>query len=218
MRAHMNTSFLKPILCKLFILSMLFAAALSHAATTSKTETSAKAEIKKTETKKTVKANPQVLFKTTSGDITIELYPKEAPITVANFLKYIDEGFYNGVIFHRVVQGFVVQAGGFTFDFQRKQTHDPIKNESNNGLKNLRGTLSMARTSIIDSATSQFFININNNPALDSSAGRHGYAVFGKVINGMNIVKKIEAEPRGLHRAHPEAPNFAVIIEKATRL
>ncbi len=157
-------------------------------------------------------------MKTTHGEIVIELYADKAPITVANFLKYVDKGFYNGVIFHRVVPGFVVQAGGFTFDFQRKETLPPIKNESDNGLRNLAGTLSMARTGVIDSATSQFFINLNNNIPLDFRKGRHGYAVFGKVIKGMEVVKKIEKEPRGLHRAYPEAPNYPVIIEKASRI
>ena len=160
-------------------------------------------------------ANPQVLFETSLGNILIELYPKEAPNTVKNFLQYVKDGFYNGTIFHRVVPGFVVQGGGFTYDFQRKKTRDPIKNESDNKLKNLIGTLSMARTSVIDSATSQFFINTNDNAALDYSNSKHGYAVFGKVIQGMDIVKKIEKEPRGLYRAHPEAPNYPIVIERA---
>ena len=173
---------------------------------------------------KAVKETPQkaknvnVLFKTTSGNIVIELYPNEAPITVANFLRYIDEGFYDGTIFHRVVPGFVVQGGGFSYDFQRRKTNDPIKNESDNTLKNLKGTLSMARTGRVDSATSQFFINLNNNTPLDFNNGKHGYAVFGKVIKGFKHVLKIEKEPRGIHRSHPEAPNNAVIVEKASRL
>ncbi len=167
---------------------------------------------------KTKDANPLVLFKTTAGDIVIELFQKEAPITVANFLKYVDDGFYDGTIFHRVVPGFVVQGGGYTFDFQRKQTREPIKNESDNGMKNLTGTLSMARTSNINSATSQFFINVNNNIPLDYKNKRHGYAVFGKVTTGMKIVKKVEKEPRGLFKAFPEAPNYAVVVEKASRL
>lgn len=161
--------------------------------------------------------NPTVLFETSSGNITIELFPKEAPITVANFLQYIDDGFYEGTIFHRVVPGFVVQGGGMTFDFKRKKTRDPIKNESDNKLKNLKGTLSMARTSVVDSATSQFFINVNNNVPLDHN-GRHGYAVFGKVVDGYDVVLKIEKEPRGLYRQHPEAPNYPVIVKKASRL
>ena len=164
--------------------------------------------------KKTEKVS-NVIFETTSGVIEIELYPKKAPITVKNFLTYVDEGFYNGTIFHRIVPGFVVQGGGYTFDFTRKKTHDPIKNESDNGLKNDTATLSMARLPNPDSASSQFFINLKNNTPLDFNNGRHGYAVFGKVIKGFDVVKKIEKEPRGLHKAHPEAPNYAVIIEKA---
>jgi len=160
---------------------------------------------------------PRVILQTSSGNIIIELYPKKAPITVANFLQYVDNGFFNGTIFHRVVPGFVVQGGGFTFDFQRKSTRDPIKNESDNKLKNLTGTLSMARTGVVDSATSQFFINIKDNAALDFRNGKHGYAVFGKVVEGFDIVKKIEAEPRGLYATYPEAPNYPVVIEKASR-
>lgn len=161
---------------------------------------------------------PRVEMQTSAGKIVIELYPKEAPLTVANFLKYVDDGFYNGTIFHRVVPGFVVQGGGYTFDFQKKATREPIKNESDNDLKNLQGTLSMARTPAVDSATAQFFISINDNPNLDYAKGKHGYAVFGKVIEGFEVVKKIEKEPRGQHRAHPEAPNYPVIIEKAVRI
>ncbi|WP_086931315.1 peptidylprolyl isomerase [Agarilytica rhodophyticola] len=167
--------------------------------------------------KKASSAAPKVLLETSSGNILIELFPKQAPLTVANFLKYVDDGFYSGTIFHRVVPGFVVQAGGYTFDFKKKETREPIKNESDNKLKNLVGTLSMARTGVIDSATSQFFINIADNDALDFSSGSHGYAVFGKVIEGFEIVKKIEKEPRGLYRQYPEAPNYPVIIEKASR-
>lgn len=162
--------------------------------------------------------NPQVVFHTSEGDIQIELYPKEAPLTVANFLQYIDDGFYDGVIFHRIVPGFVIQGGGFTFDFRQKATRPPIKNESDNQLKNAIGTLSMARTSVIDSATAQFFINTQNNFSLDASQGNNGYAVFGKVIKGFDVVKKIESEPRGQYIGHPEAPNKIVIIEKARRV
>ena len=170
------------------------------------------------ETKETKETKPLVLFETSSGNIVIELYPNKAPITVANFLKYVDDGFYNGTIFHRVVPGFVVQGGGHTFDFQRKKTFESIKNESDNGLKNLTRTLSMARTNAVDSATSQFFINLKNNSSLDHNGEKFGYAVFGKVVEGFDVVKKIEKEPRGLHRSQPEAPNFAVVVEKASRI
>ncbi len=176
---------------------------------------------KKQDKKESVEKNTTpvpVALETSLGKIEIELYPKEAPITVENFLKYVDDGFYNGTIFHRVVPGFVVQGGGHTFDFQRKKTNPPIKNESSNGLKNLKTTLSMARTSNPDSATSQFFINLVDNKSLDHGGPYGGYAVFGKVTKGFDIVKKIESEPRGIHRMHPEAPNYAVIIEKAYRI
>ncbi|WP_444933849.1 peptidylprolyl isomerase [Microbulbifer sp. JTAC008] len=162
--------------------------------------------------------NPQVKLETDLGVIRIELYAKQAPVTVENFLVYTDSGFYDGIIFHRVVPGFVVQAGGFTFDFQRKETREAIANESANGLQNLRGTLSMARTNDPDSATSQFFINLVDNTRLDASEDKPGYAVFGKVIEGMDIVEKIEREPRGLYRRHPEAPNTPIRILSAKRI
>lgn len=165
-------------------------------------------------------ADQHVALKTDHGTIVIELFAKEAPITVANFLAYVDSKFYDGTIFHRVVPGFVVQGGGMTFDFANKPTRDPIKNESDNGLKNDYKTVAMARTDRVDSATSQFYININNNNALDGdgSEGRLGYTVFGKVIDGMNVVDKIAAEPLGMYRAYPEAPNYAVRILSAFRV
>ncbi len=162
--------------------------------------------------------NPQVALKTDLGTIVVELYPKEAPITVANFLEYVDSKFYDGTIFHRVIPGFVVQGGGMNFEFAGKPTRDPIKNESNNGLKNEYKTLSMARTNDPDSATSQFFINLRANPSLDAKEGKPGYAVFGIVVEGMDVVEKIVAEPRGMFRAFPDAPNYAVRILSATRV
>lgn len=162
--------------------------------------------------------NPKVELRTDLGVIVIELFPKEAPLTVENFLTYIDKGFYNGTIFHRVIPGFVVQGGGLTYDFQQKPTLSPIKNESDNGLKNTMYTLSMARTSNPDSATSQFFINVNNNEHLDPKGGRPGYAVFAKVIEGEHVLQKIVKEPRGLYKQHPEAPNFPVRILSSKRL
>lgn len=164
-------------------------------------------------------ASPQetvlVQFSTTLGDIKIELYPEQAPLTVDNFLHYVNTGFYQDVIFHRVVPGFVVQTGGFDTNYQRKATVDPIKNESDNGLKNLRGTLSMARTNAPDSATSQFFISLRDNPSLDWS-GRPGYAVFGAVIEGMDVVDKMAEQPQGEHRGvFNNAPNEPIVIKKA---
>ncbi|MCO1335046.1 peptidylprolyl isomerase [Microbulbifer sp. OS29] len=162
--------------------------------------------------------NPQVELKTDLGVIRIELFSKQAPITVENFLAYTDNGFYDGIIFHRVVPGFVVQAGGFTFDFQKKETRDAITNESANGLQNLRGTLSMARTNQPDSATSQFFINLIDNTRLDASEDKPGYAVFGKVIEGMDVVEKIVQKPRGIYRKHPSAPNVPIRILSAKQI
>nr|WP_010132987.1 peptidylprolyl isomerase [Microbulbifer agarilyticus] len=161
--------------------------------------------------------NPRVELQTDLGTIELVLYADKAPITVENFLKYVDSGFYDGTIFHRVIPGFMAQGGGFTFDFQEKPTDDAIKNESDNGLSNARGTIAMARTSVPDSATSQFFINLVDNSRLDGSADKPGYTVFGKVLLGMGVVQQIAAEPRGQHRAFPDAPNMAVRILKATR-
>lgn len=156
-----------------------------------------------------------VQFSTTLGDIKVELYPEQAPQTVDNFLHYVNSGFYEDVIFHRVVPGFVVQTGGFDTKYQRKATVDPIENESNNGLKNLRGTLSMARTNAPNSATSQFFISLRDNPSLDWS-GRPGYAVFGAVIEGMDVVDKMAEKPQGEHKGvFNNAPNEAIVIKKA---
>jgi len=163
--------------------------------------------------------NPKVKFETSDGDFVIELYINEAPITVKNFLQYVDDKFYEGTIFHRVVPNFVVQGGGLDYEFHHKETRAPIKNESDNDLKNEEGTLSMARTSDPDSATSQFFINLKHNESLDYDKKTHtGYAVFGKVIEGMDTIKKIEREPTGMWSSQPEAPNYAVIVEKAYRV
>jgi peptidyl-prolyl cis-trans isomerase B (cyclophilin B) len=133
-------------------------------------------------------------METSIGNITIELWPDRAPGTVENFLRYVDEGFYNGTIFHRVIKGFVIQGGGFTTDMKAKKTHDPIKNEASLEAKNDRGSIAMARTGEIDSATSQFFINLVNNGSLnhrDETARGYGYAVFGKVVKGMDVVDEI---------------------------
>lgn len=160
----------------------------------------------------------EVVLETSLGRVLIELYPDKAPISVNNFLTYVDDGFYNGLIFHRVVPNFVVQAGGFDANYQRKPTREAIKNESDNGLLNLRGTLSMARTMSPDSATSQFFISLRDNPHLDSRQGGPGYAVFGKVIDGMNVIDQLPELPQGNHAGvFMNAPNQPVLIEKAYR-
>ena len=134
---------------------------------------------------------PMVLISTSLGDIKLELYEEQAPITAANFLSYVEEGFFDGTIFHRVINNFMIQGGGMTADMKQKRTKAPIKNEADNGLKNERGTIAMARTADKDSATSQFFINHRDNPFLDHGARDFGYAVFGKVVEGIEIVDKI---------------------------
>jgi peptidyl-prolyl cis-trans isomerase A (cyclophilin A) len=141
--------------------------------------------------------NPIVVIETSMGDVTIELNKDKAPVTVENFLAYVKAGYYKGTIFHRVIKGFMIQGGGFGLDMQRKATRPPIVNEAKNGLNNARGTIAMARTADPDSATSQFFINTVNNQSLDYSPANPGYAVFGKVTAGMDVVEKIEAGPTG---------------------
>jgi cyclophilin family peptidyl-prolyl cis-trans isomerase len=158
-----------------------------------------------------------IRFETTLGDFTIELFEKEAPLSVANFLKYIDSGFFDGTIFHRIVPGFVIQGGGFTEDMTQKRTNPPVKNEADNGLKNSRGTLSMARTNDINSATSQFFVNLKDNDFLDHTRGNFGYAVFAKVVDGMDIVDKIAAVETGRKRGFDDVPVEAVIMKSVRR-
>jgi peptidyl-prolyl cis-trans isomerase A (cyclophilin A) len=157
-----------------------------------------------------------ILFETTLGDFKIEFFDKEAPISVANFKKYVDDGFFDGTIFHRIVPGFVIQGGGFTVDMTQKKTQPAIKNEADNGLKNSRGTLSMARTNDINSATSQFFVNLKDNDFLDHSRGNFGYAVFARVTEGMDVVDKIAAVETGRKRGMDDVPVEAVIM-KAVR-
>ena len=156
-------------------------------------------------------------FETNLGRFTVELYEKEAPVTVANFLKYIDEGFFDGTTFHRIVPGFVIQGGGFTADMSQKRTHETIKNEADNGIKNTRGTLSMARTNDINSATSQFFVNLKDNDFLDHTRGNFGYAVFGRVTAGMDVVDKIAAVKTGRVHGHQDVPLEAVTMTRVHR-
>ena len=157
-----------------------------------------------------------ILFQTSLGDFTVELFPTEAPISAENFLRYAREGFFDGLIFHRVIPGFVIQGGGLTPDMNQKANHDPIKNEAHNGLQNLRGTLSMARTNDIHSATSQFFVNLKDNDFLDHKPGSYGYAVFGKVKDGLDVIDKIAAVKTGNRRGHQDVPVEDVVIIKAT--
>jgi peptidyl-prolyl cis-trans isomerase A (cyclophilin A) len=153
-----------------------------------------------------------IRFQTNLGDFTIEFFEKEAPLSVANFKSYIDEGYFDGTIFHRIVPGFVIQGGGFTEDMAQKKTKAPVKNEADNGLKNKRGTLSMARTNDINSATSQFFVNLKDNDFLDHSRGNFGYAVFAKVTEGMDVIDKIAAVATGRKKGFDDVPVEAVTM------
>lgn len=164
-------------------------------------------------------ANPQILMKTSMGEIKLELYADKAPISVENFLRYVDEGFYSGTIFHRVINGFMIQGGGFEADLQRKRPHAPIKNEAKNGLKNKRGTIAMARTTDPHSATGQFFINHADNDNLDyPSFDGWGYAVFGRVTDGMEVVDKIADVYTTTRRSMRNVPEKDIVIESITRI
>ena len=164
-------------------------------------------------------ANPQILMKTSMGEIKLELYADKAPISVENFLRYVDEGFYSGTIFHRVINGFMIQGGGFEADLQRKRPHAPIKNEAKNGLKNKRGTIAMARTTDPHSATGQFFINHADNDNLDyPSFDGWGYAVFGRVTDGMEVIDKIADVYTTTRRGMSNVPEKEIVIESITRI
>ncbi len=156
-----------------------------------------------------------IRFQTTLGDFTLELFPKEAPVSVENFERYVREEFFDGLIFHRVIPGFVIQGGGLTPDMSQKSNHAPIKNEATNGLKNVRGSLSMARTNDINSATSQFFINLKDNEFLDHKPGSYGYAVFAKVVDGMDVIDQIAGVKTGRRRGHDDVPVEDVLIISA---
>jgi len=163
-------------------------------------------------------ANPVVVLETSLGDITIELYQESAPKTVANFLEYVKSGFYKDTIFHRVIKGFMIQGGGLTSDMQQKPTRPPVENEAANGEKNLRGTIAMARTSEVHSATAQFFINTVNNAFLDhrsQSREGFGYCVFGKVTAGMDVVDKIENSATGTQGMYRDVPTSPIVIKNA---
>jgi cyclophilin family peptidyl-prolyl cis-trans isomerase len=163
--------------------------------------------------------NPVVQIETSMGTITVELYKDQAPVSVANFLQYVREGFYPGTIWHRVVPGYVIQGGGFTADLVEKPTRPPIQNEATNGLSNRRGTVAMARTRSLRSATSQFYVNLSNNPSLDHqgfSPDVFGYAVFGRVIDGMDVVDRIGAVKTGIRDGMEDVPVEAVTIKNVT--
>jgi len=158
-------------------------------------------------------------METTKGDITIELYEKEAPKTVKNFLSYVSEGFYNNLIFHRVIKDFMIQGGGFDTEMRQKDPKAPIKNEARRGLGNKRGTLAMARTNVINSATAQFFINLVNNDFLnhtDNTSRGFGYAVFGEVIDGMDVVDSIARVKTGIFNGFRDVPKEPIIIKNVS--
>jgi len=177
---------MKPVLYKTAMLSLLmFLSAFIHAE-----------EVAKDTKQSAVPTTQQLIrvdMKTSEGNIILELDNEKAPLSVANFLSYVDSGFYNGTIFHRVIAKFMIQGGGFNALMQKKETQLPIKNEATNGLKNVIGSIAMARTNVVDSATSQFFINLANNAFLDNTSSSFGYAVFGRVIAGMDVVRAIES-------------------------
>jgi peptidyl-prolyl cis-trans isomerase A (cyclophilin A) len=163
--------------------------------------------------------NKRVELITNRGRIVLELYEEKAPITVANFLKYVEEGFYRGLIFHRVIPNFMIQVGGYNTSMERKPTYDPIINEAKNGLKNSRGTIAMARAKGPDTATSQFFFNVVDNPHLDyAGEDKPGYAVFAKVVEGMDVVDKIANAPRGRGGKFMHMPTKPIFIKTATLL
>jgi peptidyl-prolyl cis-trans isomerase B (cyclophilin B) len=160
-----------------------------------------------------------VVMETSMGEITIELNGEKAPVSVANFLAYAREGFFEGTVFHRVIQDFMIQGGGMTADLQPKKTKAPIRNEAHNGLKNERGTLAMARTQVVDSATSQFFINVQDNAFLNhtgKTVSGYGYAVFGRVVKGMETVDAIRKVETGTTGMHQDVPRQPVTINKVT--
>ena len=163
--------------------------------------------------------NPvSVVFETSLGNFEVELFEKEAPISAKNFQEYVDEGYFDGLIFHRVMPGFMIQGGGFEPGMNQKKTKAPIKNEANNGLKNKRGTLAMARTNVVDSATSQFFVNLVDNGFLDHTGpSNYGYAVFGKVTSGMDVIDKIAQVATGRRGHHDDVPKSDVVITRASR-
>lgn len=166
-------------------------------------------------------ANPRVLIETSKGNITVEVFPGQAPQSAANFLGYVKSGFYNGLAFHRVIPGFMIQTGGMTPDMAEKPKNAPIRNEADNGLKNLRGTLAMARTGDPHSASSQFFINVADNAFLNhrgKSVEGWGYAVFGQVVDGMDVVDAIVAVPRGNRGPHGDVPVEPIVMKRVTLL
>ena len=179
---------------------------------TTAADTATKVDISDTATE-----SPSVVFETSAGNFTVKLNAEEAPLTVANFLQYVESGFYRGTIFHRVISNFMIQGGGFTVDMTKKATRTPIVNEADNGLKNTVGTIAMARTNAPHSATSQFFINVENNSSLNHRAKNSrgwGYAVFGEVTEGLSVIEAIKTVPVAPRAGHQHIPLEAIIIQR----
>ncbi len=200
--------FIQPIL-RLVALSLLLSANVACAQTEAPTSLTPTSPL------------PQVKLETTLGNIIVELNPQKAPITVKNFLRYVNEGFYDGTVFHRVIPNFMIQGGGFTTDMRKKPVHAPIQNEADNGLRNRIGTISMARTNDPQSATAQFFINVSQNNFLDfreKTPRAWGYAVFGKVISGMKTVNQIRLVKTGFKNGMGDVPIHPIVILKATQI
>jgi peptidyl-prolyl cis-trans isomerase B (cyclophilin B) len=223
MNTSLKKSFIATIVASVFAMSA--ASAQVPATSTTAKPAPAKTDAKKSPTKaKNNSCKPEkgmtvkVKLTTSMGDMTLELNEEKAPISSANFIKYVQAGHYDGTIFHRVISNFMIQGGGFTKDMQQKKVNDSIKNESTNGLKNDLYTVAMARTNVRDSATSQFFINVKNNDFLNYSGEQpsgHGYAVFGKIIEGMDIVDKMKAVRTSTVGPHGDVPVETITIEKA---
>ncbi len=217
----------------IYVAAFLLLAFSFHAeAQTAETPTDKKSELSKTmsskekdkKTKKAVKKEEglmtTVVMETSLGTLEIELDGEKAPISTQNFLKYVDDKFYDGLIFHRVIKNFMIQGGGFTENMDQKKTREMIKNEAGNGLKNVKGTIAMARTNVVDSATAQFFINVVDNDFLnqrDTSPSGFGYAVFGKVTSGMDVVDKIKSVSTGVKNGMDDVPTTAVVIKSVKR-
>lgn len=159
-----------------------------------------------------------VVFETSHGTIKLEMLTEEAPVSVENFLQYVDDGHFDDTIFHRVMPGFVIQGGGFTADMEQKPTREPIKNEADNGVKNTRGSLSMARTQDVGSATCQFFMNLVDNEFLDHGTRDFGYAVFARVVEGMDVVDAIAKVPTANNGFHQNVPVEPVVVTRATQI
>ena len=197
--------------------ALLLAFATSPAGAQYNAAPKAKPKAEASSTAKPEAKKPVVILETTLGQVRLELDPEKAPVTVANFLGYVDSGFYDGTIFHRVIPDFMIQGGGFTADMTQKPTKPPIKNEADNGLKNDTWTIAMARTSAKDSATAQFFINVKDNDFLNHGVRDFGYAVFGKVIGGVDVVQKLAAVKTAVRSGSQDVPVEPVVIKSARR-